>query len=236
MRVTTTLCAPDSGAALIDGERVKRNLTKMKQKLGIVPQHSNLERELSAAENLEFHGRLYGMKRAERRERAAELLEFAGLGERKNHRAKTFSGGMQRRLMLIKALMHRPQILLLDEPTVGLDAASRRKMWDLLRVLKKDGLTILLTTHYLEEAGVLCDTVGMIDCGKLRKTGSPGELIREAGNYVLECFESGESRQAFFDTKDAALRAAKNSAGDFKIREANLEDAFLQLTKKRLGP
>ncbi|MDR2803605.1 MAG: ABC transporter ATP-binding protein [Treponema sp.] len=235
LRMTTTLTYPSAGFIGIDGERIDRNLTSAKRRLGIVPQYSNLEGELSALQNLEYHGRLYGLPQALRRRRSEELLEFAALADRKNDRAKTFSGGMQRKLMIVKALMHEPDILLLDEITVGLDAAWRRRIWDLLRELHRQGLTILLTTHYLEEAWTLCSRLGMIDCGRLKHTGTPHDIIKSAGNFVLEYFENGETTQRFFDTRDDAIADAKRLPCEFKIREANLEDAFIKLTSKNLS-
>ncbi|MDR3300981.1 MAG: ABC transporter ATP-binding protein [Spirochaetaceae bacterium] len=234
LRMTTTLTPLSSGTITIDGALIARDCAAIKQRLGIVPQYSNLEGELSARQNLEYHGRLYGMPRERRRRRTEELLAFADLGERQHDKAKTFSGGMQRKLMIAKALMHSPDILLLDEPTTGLDAAWRRKIWDLLRRLNAEGLTIFLTTHYLEEAQTLCRRVGMIDEGLLKKTGTPQEVISQAGNFVLEHFQNGETAQDFFQTRDEALAAAQQTPGDCKVREANLEDAFVLLTHKRL--
>jgi ABC-2 type transport system ATP-binding protein len=141
---------------------------------------------------------------------------------------------MQRKLMIAKSLLHSPEIMLLDEPTVGLDAGWRRKIWDLLRNLNEQGLTIFLTTHYLEEAQMLCHRVGMIDEGNLKKTGTPEAIIKDTGNFVLEYFQQGKTVQDFFNTRDEAIAAAKKASGDFKIREANLEDAFILLTNKRL--
>jgi ABC-2 type transport system ATP-binding protein len=233
--MTTTLTPLSSGVIAIDGKAIDRNLTMVKQKFGVVPQYSNLEGELTAAQNLEYHGRLYGMSREARRKRIEALLAFADLTERKNDKAKNFSGGMRRKLMIAKALMHNPEIMLLDEPTVGLDAGWRRRIWDLLRNLNEQGLTIFLTTHYLEEAQALCHRVGLIDEGKLQKTGEPEQIIAAAGNFVLEYFQNGETLQQFFTTKDDAVLAAQSVKGGFKVREANLEDAFIQLTNKRLG-
>jgi ABC-2 type transport system ATP-binding protein len=235
IRMTTALTPPSSGSIVIDGQEINRNLTEAKRKFGATPQYSNLESELTAAQNLEYHGRLYGMVRAERRARTEELLAFAGLTERSNDRARNFSGGMRRKLMIAKTLMHNPEILLLDEPTVGLDAAWRRRIWDLLRSLNEQGMTIFLTTHYLEEAQVLCRRVGLIDQGKLRKVGNPAQIIAEAGNFVLEYFQNGETVQQFFETQNDAILAANNISGGFKVRETNLEDAFIRLTNKRLG-
>jgi ABC-2 type transport system ATP-binding protein len=234
IRMTTALTPLDSGSIEIDGKAVNRNLAEIKRKFGVAPQYSNLENELTAAQNLEYHGRLYGMSPGARKRRIEELLEFAGLTERKDDRAKNFSGGMRRKLMIAKALMHNPEILLLDEPTVGLDALWRRRVWDLLRGLNEQGLTVFLTTHYLEEAQILCSRVGLIDRGTLRETGEPEQIIAAAGNFVLEYFENGETLQKFFSTKDDAVLAARDVNGGFKVREANLEDAFIRLTNKRL--
>jgi ABC-2 type transport system ATP-binding protein len=234
IRMTTTLTPFSSGTIEIDGKAIDRNLTAVKQKFGIVPQYSNLEGELTAAQNLEYHGRLYGMAKETRRRRTEELLAFSDLKERRNDKAKNFSGGMRRKLMIAKALMHNPEIMLLDEPTVGLDAGWRRRIWDLLRDLNERGLTIFLTTHYLEEAQILCRRVGLIDEGKLQKTGEPEQIIAGVGKFVLEYFQNGETRQQFFNTKDEAVLAAKPISGGFKVREANLEDAFILLTNKRL--
>jgi ABC-2 type transport system ATP-binding protein len=237
LRMTTTLTPTSAGTITIDGKTIGRDRAAIKQRFGIVPQYSNLEGELSARQNLEYHGRIYGMPKEARRRRIEELLIFADLAERQNDKARNFSGGMQRKLMIAKSLMHKPEILLLDEPTVGLDAAWRRKIWDLLRRLNTEGLTIFLTTHYLEEAQTLCRRVGMIDEGILKKTGTPQEIITQAGNFVLEHFNcnDGETVQRFFQTRDEALAAARQVSGDCKVREANLEDAFVLLTNKRLG-
>jgi ABC-2 type transport system ATP-binding protein len=184
MRMTCALTEASSGSIEIDGESIHRNLTKTKQRIGVVPQYSNLEADLSAEENLDYHGRLYGMKA--RRERIVELLSFAELSNRAQDPAKSFSGGMQRRLMLMKALMHNPEIVLLDEPTVGLDPGARRKIWELLRSLSSRGLTVFLTTHYLEEAHALCGRVAMLDQGKLICVDSPAAIIEKTKQKNLE--------------------------------------------------
>ncbi|MCL2150603.1 MAG: ABC transporter ATP-binding protein [Coriobacteriia bacterium] len=235
MRMTATLTPITAGSIAIDGQTINRNLVGTKQKIGVVPQYSNLEGELTARENLEYHGRLYGMAKAERRRRIDELLEFAELSDRQNDPAKNFSGGMQRKLMIAKTLMHDPKILLLDEPTVGLDASTRRRIWDFLRQVKAQGLTIFLTTHYLEEAQMLCERVGLIDEGRLVMADSPANIIQGVGQFVLEYFEEGRTQQEFFMDKDEAMAAAQHVQGDIKIRETNLEDVFIKLTNKDLG-
>jgi ABC-2 type transport system ATP-binding protein len=235
MRMTAALTAPSGGSIEIGGERVHRDRPGIKRKFGVVPQYSNLEGELSARQNLEFHGRLYGMPPRLRQERIRSLLEFAELSGRAAEAAKNFSGGMQRRLMILKALMHSPQLLLLDEPTVGLDPAARRKIWDLLRNLNRGGLTIFLTTHYMEEARNLCGRVGLIDRGKLVRLDKPDEIVAELGRYVRETFREGRTEQRFFDQWEAAVQAGDLSPGEFRVREANLEDAFIRLTSRGLG-
>jgi ABC-2 type transport system ATP-binding protein len=235
MRMTATLTPLTSGSIQIDGKPIHRDLTQTKRKFGIVPQYSNLEGELTAYENLEYHGRLYGMPKELRRKRIEELLEFANLSDRRNDPAKFFSGGMQRRLMIAKTLMHDPEIMLLDEPTVGLDAATRRKIWDLLRHLKEHGLTIFMTTHYLEEAQILCERVGLIDEGTLVMVDTPERIIERVGKFVLDSFQDGKTHQKFFEDKESAISAAAQIEGDFKVREANLEDVFIKLTNKNLG-
>ena len=235
MRMTAAITPPTSGSIEIDGQKIHRDSTQIKQKFGIVPQYSNLESDLTAYENLEFHGRLYGLPKKLRRKRIDELLEFAGLMDRKKDFARTFSGGMQRKLMIAKTLMHDPEIMLLDEPTVGLDAATRRKIWDFLRQLKDKGIAIFMTTHYLEEAQALCERIGLIDEGRLIELDAPERIIEGVGKFVLDCYQNGKMTQKFFDDRKSAIAAADQIEGGFKVREANLEDAFIKLTNKDLG-
>ena len=208
VRMLSTLTAPTSGSILVDGRQVDRNLTKIKAKIGVVPQHMNLETEMTAWQNLELHGRLYGLKKDIRRKRIDELLEFTNLSDRAKELVKNFSGGMKRKLMIARALMHEPEILLMDEPTVGLDAAVRRKMWDLMKGLNKNGLTVVLTTHYIEEAEILCGRAGLMHGGKLVELDAPQKLIQKTGEFVLEYFENGETRSRFFNTRQEAIESA----------------------------
>lgn len=235
IRMISTLTPLTSGQIAVAGKTVNRNLTEVKIKIGVVPQHNNLESEMTAWENLELHGRLYHMPKKIRRKRIDELLEFAGLAERAHDLAKTFSGGMKRKLMIARALMHQPELLLLDEPTVGLDPAVRRKMWDLLKNLSHGGLTVLLTTHYIEEAEILCHRVGLMNGGKLIELDTPARLIKKVGKVVVEYFEKGETKGVFFETREDAMAFAANLPGSVKIRSSNLEDVFLKLTNRRVG-
>jgi ABC-2 type transport system ATP-binding protein len=234
IRMLSTLTAPSGGTIEIDGRKMDRNLTEMKAKIGIVPQHMNLEGEMTAWQNLELHGCLYGLNPNTRRRRIDELLEFTDLADRSREPVKNFSGGMKRKLMIARALMHDPEILLLDEPTVGLDAAVRRKMWDLMKGLNRNGLTVLLTTHYIEEAEMLCGRVGLMNGGRLVELDTPANLIAKTGNFVLEYFENGETKSSFFDTRQEALDCAAEIEGSVNIRPANLEDTFLKLTRRKV--
>lgn len=235
IRMLSTLTAPTSGTISIGGKKTDRNLTEIKAKIGVVPQHMNLEGELTAWQNLELHGCLFGLEKKMRRKRIAELLEFTDLAGRAKDQVKTFSGGMKRKLMIARALMHEPEILLMDEPTVGLDAAVRRKMWDLMKGLNKDGLTVLLTTHYIEEAEILCGRVGLMNGGKLVELDTPGRLVEKSGKFVLECFENGETKSSFYETREDAMCCAAKMEGSVNIRPANLEDTFIKLTNRKVG-
>jgi ABC-2 type transport system ATP-binding protein len=163
----TTLVRPTSGRIAIDGLDIERQPFEVRRRLGVVPQTRNLDRDLSLREMLTFHGAYFAMPRAERTARAGELLRLLQLEEKANVKPATLSGGLQQRAMIARALMHRPRVLLLDEPTVGLDPQTRRRLWELLAQLRADGFTMILTTHYMEEADVLCDRVAIIDHGKI---------------------------------------------------------------------
>ncbi|MDD2234029.1 MAG: ABC transporter ATP-binding protein [Desulfitobacteriaceae bacterium] len=234
IRMINTLTPRTSGLITIDGKSMDRNLTEVKIKIGVVPQHNNLEGEMTAWENLELHGRIYGMPKKARRERIEELLEFTDLTERAADLARTLSGGMKRKLMIARALMHKPELLLLDEPTVGLDAAVRRKMWDLLKNLSSSGLTVLLTTHYIEEAEILCHRVGLMNRGRLIELDTPKNLIEKVGKVVVEYFDNEGTKGEFFETREDALAYAAGRQGNVKIRSSNLEDIFIKLTNRRV--
>ncbi len=159
---------------------------EIRQLLGIVPQQLNFDQDLTVEENLELHARLYHLPKIERKLRIDELLKFVELESVRNSFIKSLSGGMKRRLLIIRALIHRPQILFLDEPTVALDPQVRRKIWQLIQELKSQGITIILTTHYIEEAEFLCDRVAILNAGKLVALDSTLNLC--AGKSLEEVF------------------------------------------------
>jgi ABC-2 type transport system ATP-binding protein len=185
--VLTTAIVPTAGRAEISGIDVARDPIGVKQRIAVVPQQSNLDRSLKVREILTFHGAYHGVERREREELADSLLDQLGLGDRKNAKVSQYSGGMVQRLMIARALMHEPEVLFLDEPTNNLDPQSRLFLWERIRELHARGLTILLTTHDMEEADQLCDRIAVMDHGKILVNDSPEKLKRALpGSSALE--------------------------------------------------
>lgn len=234
IRMLTTMACPGSGQIMVNGYSMNRELVEVKKQIGVVPQHMNLDIELSVWENLELHCRLHKINRAERSKRIEEMLQFAGLTDRADDPAGVLSGGMKRRLMIARALIHRPAILFLDEPTVGLDPHSRRSIWDLIKNMNNQGMTVLLTTHYIEEAEALCQRVGLINQGRLIALGSPRELLQKVGEIVVEYTVDGTTKNEFFPKREDALVFAADLKGNVLIREGNLEDVFVELTNRKV--
>jgi ABC-2 type transport system ATP-binding protein len=189
----TTRVIPTSGRAFVGGIDVVAHPTAAKQVIGVVPQSNTLDRSLTVWENLYFHGRFFGMAAGTARQEADRLLAQFRLAERGKEPVAALSGGMAQRLMVARAIMHRPAILFLDEPTAGLDPQSRLALWEILGELHGEGQTILLTTHYMEEADELCNRLAIIDRGRLLALGPPGELKRSTGaDTVVTVTASGD--------------------------------------------
>lgn len=187
IKMLTTLLAPTSGTISVDGNDPDKHAHAVRHSLGIVFQDPSLDDDLSASENMEMHGILYGVPRRERRKRIDELLDFVELGDRRNDFVRHFSGGMKRRLEIARALLHRPRILFLDEPTLGLDPQTRNLMWEYLAKLKQDdGMTVFFTTHYMEEAERNADTIAVIDHGAVIASGTPHDLKLQTQKSSLE--------------------------------------------------
>jgi oleandomycin transport system ATP-binding protein len=186
VRVLATLTRPDAGTAQVGGHDVLREAHQVRQLIGLTGQYAGVDEMLTGSENLLMIGRLLGVPRRDAKARAAELLARFGLTDAAERAAKTYSGGMRRRLDLAASLVGRPQILYLDEPTTGLDPRSRNGLWDIVRGLVTDGVTVLLTTQYLEEADQLASDIVVIDHGKVIAEGTPDELKKQAGGQVLE--------------------------------------------------
>ncbi len=194
--VLTTRVKADSGTAFIDGTDIKKKV-ELKRKIAVVPQMLTLDRSLTARENLLFHAKYFGVKKEEREKQADELLEWFGLKDRSNDFVRSFSGGMSQRLMIARALMHKPKVLFLDEATTGLDPQSRRLLWDKIRDLNKNGQTIFLTTHYMEEADVLCNRVAIIDKGKVLAIDKPAKLKKMIPSLNIIEAEVSEYKKEF---------------------------------------
>lgn len=186
IRILTTLIKPTSGTAKVACCDVIRAPEDVRREIGVVPQAMTSDLDLTGYENMDIYGRFYGIPKRERGERIANLLETVGLTARKDDLVATYSGGMRRRLELARVLVHKPKILFLDEPTIGLDPQSRRVVWNFIRKFKEDSMTMFLTTHYMDEADSLCDRVAIIDRGKIIAMGSPSELKAQIpGNDII---------------------------------------------------
>ena len=186
IKMLTLQLRPTAGEIFFEGRAVRGNEIFIKNLLGVVPQHLNFDQDLTVEENLELHARLHHLPKLERRERIDTLLKFVELEKVRRSFVRELSGGMKRRLLIVRALIHRPKILFLDEPTVALDPQVRRKIWTLIKNLKAQEITIVLTTHYIEEAEALCDRVAILNNGKLAVLDTTKNLC--AGKSLEEKF------------------------------------------------
>ena len=224
IRILSTLMLPTSGAVYADGQALTRNHVELKRKITVMTQEYTLRNDMSIEEILEYQGRLYRVTGQERKERAAELMKLTGLYDHRKKLIRQLSGGMKRKVMLCRALLPKPEIILLDEPTVGLDPIFRHQMWELLRQLNEEGVGFLLTTHYLEEAQQLCKRVTFLNQGKVVATGVPSEIVGQLGAF---CVERAEGTR-LFQTQEEALEYLRLSGG--RLRDTNLEDVFFRLS------
>lgn len=250
----------DGGTLHVLGKNTETESRQIKAQLGVVPQENNLDMELSVLENLVVYASYFGIRGELARTRALEQLDFFGLTAKKDTEVEQLSGGMKRRLTIARAMMNNPSVLILDEPTTGLDPEARHHIWQHLKHLKKQGLTMILTTHYLEEASQLCDRIIVMDEGKILEAGIPAELVvKHVGTQVVEVGLDKEvhslllnqlrphihSSLSIGDTLylypgkhiENALRVTRAFPGIDSLlqRPANLEDVFLKLTGRRFG-
>ena len=224
---------------------------------GVVPQENNLDEELNVFQNLLVYSKFYGMRKKDAAERIAYLLNFLELSEKRDVKISELSGGMKRRLVIARALLHDPELLILDEPTTGLDPQVRHLIWEKLRQLKAEGITILLTTHYMEEAFQICDTILIMDKGRKVLEGSPRRLLAgQIERYALETYkketldalmpqldptvirkDASQEPPVLYSNDFEALKrlADKLEYGEFYLRQANLEDLFLKATGRKLN-
>jgi len=186
IKMLTTLLNPTQGTAEISGYNIKKQKNQVRQSIGVVFQDPALDSELTGEENLEYHARMYGIAKNKRQQRIKNVLELVDLTDKKKVFVKNYSGGMRRRLEIARGLMHYPKVLFLDEPTLGLDAQTRRAIWEYIKKMnKEEGTTIFLTTHYMDEAEFLCDRVGIIDHGKILTLDTLSNLKNSVGNDVI---------------------------------------------------
>jgi ABC-2 type transport system ATP-binding protein len=181
----TTLIAPTGGRAYVAGHDVVKSPVAVKRRIGVVTQNNTLDMQLTVQENLEFRSRFFGLSLGAASKRAVQLIDAFGLSDRRKAMADQLSGGQARRLMIARALVHQPDVLFLDEPTAGLDPQTRVNLWDILKVLHDQGQTILLTTHYMEEAEELCDQIAVVDHGKVLAEGSVDKLLADSGAQTI---------------------------------------------------
>ncbi len=259
MRMISAVSAPTSGSIRIFGLDPTTDGPAVRSRLGVVPQEDNLELELSVRLNLEMFGRYFDLPRRVIRERTRELLAFAQLSERAEDRVDDLSGGMKRRLTIARALINQPELLILDEPTTGLDPQARHLLWDRLYRLKRDGVTLIVTTHYMDEAEQLCDRLVVMDHGRIVAEGAPRALIEQhSSREVVELRFSTDSHEEFLDVLapfaprvealpdrallyvddgDATLHdihASGLTPASALVRRSSLEDVFLRLTGRTL--
>lgn len=232
----STLLLPTKGEILIDGQKLTRNRPDLKRKISVITQEYSMRQDMTMDEIMEYQGRLYFMPRREIKERTEELLEFCDLIKFRKRTVRKLSGGMKRKLMVCRALLTEPEILLLDEPTAGMDALSRRQMWNLLRKLNGKNLTILLTTHYMEEAQNLCSRVALMDHGKLEEINTPSGLIDSLGRYAVDVFSGDETRSSYFNSREEAIAYLSGLSGQASLRETTLEDVFVERAGRHLMP
>ncbi len=251
------LAAPTGGEVQVMGYEMPRHARTIRQILGTVPQETALYEELSAWDNLDFHADLFGVARQGKKERIRQMLDLVQLQERRGSRVSTFSGGMKRRLALARALLHDPQLLYLDEPTLGVDVQSRRAIWDYILSLREQGKTVLITTNYLEEAQALCERIAILDHGKLIAVDTPAHLKQTYGGSVVELetvqrLDVADDLRALPGVKDVRadgthLTVTTQGGGEvvpqiinlvtrlgelrtISVREPTLDEIFLRLT------
>ena len=259
MKMISCTSPPSGGTLSVLGLPVTEQARKIKSRMGIVPQENNLDEEVSVLENLLIYARYFGIRKDVAQPRAEEQLAFVQLEDKRDRQITQLSGGMKRRLLIARALMNEPEILILDEPTTGLDPQARHLVWEKLRTLKRAGVTLLLTTHYMEEAAQLCDRLVIMDEGKILVEGSPRELVAaHTTRQVVEVFEPPEEVQSALASIEGSVKRVERLAdrwlfytddgdetlgkvrtlpidpGSVWLRGGTLEDVFLSLTGRSL--
>ncbi len=263
IHMLATLLKPTSGTAIVNGYDIVNEASKVRASIGIVFQAPSSDDMLTGYENLKLHSLLYAVQKSNREKRISEVLELVGLTERKNDQVKKYSGGMRRRLEIARGLLHKPKVIFLDEPTLGLDPGSRETMWEYIqRLVKEEKITIILTTHYMEEADLLCDRIGIIDKGKIIALDSPLKLKESIGgdsikiqvkpnsnlnsaafqhfDFIRKVESASDGRVIILSVFDAihnlpTLLKNANNVESVEYSVPTLNDVFLQLTGRHIA-
>lgn len=231
----STLLLPTEGTILINGQPLTRKNPELKRKISVITQEYSMRQDMNMDEIMEYQGRLYFMPVKKIRQKTEELLDFCDLIDFRKRSVRKLSGGMKRKLMVCRALLTEPEILLLDEPTAGMDALSRRQMWALLRKLNEKQLTIMLTTHYMEEAQNLCNRVAFLNTGKLDEINTPANLIEQLGSYAVDISDPSGIKSSFYSTKQEAIEYLSSLSAEASLRRTTLEDVFIEHAGRRQG-
>ncbi len=232
IRMIAGLCRPTSGS-IVFGASISGTSGAHPHRIGLVSQHYSVDPDLSGYENLMIHAMLHGFKKKTIECRMRDLLELSELAPVSDMLVSAYSGGMKRKLQIIRSILHDPAVLILDEPTAGLDPASREKIWNLIRTLNRQGKTIIFSTHYVEEAQYYADRVAIIHRGKTVKLDSPKSLIEELGSWCRETFEDGETIRNHFRTKQEAENFSGRPYQSLTIRKTRLVDVFFDATGEK---
>ena len=226
IHMLATLLKPTSGTATVNGYDIVKEASKVRASIGIVFQAPSSDDMLTGYENLKLHSLLYAVPRDIREKRIVEVLNLVGLTERKGDQVKKYSGGMRRRLEIARGLLHKPKVIFLDEPTLGLDPSSRETMWEYIqRLVKEEKITIILTTHYMEEADLLCDRIGIIDRGKIIALDSPLRLRESLGGDIIKIKVSPDSNLNFASLKQFNFIRKVEFANDGRVIILSVNDA-----------
>lgn len=231
----STVLLTTCGGVYIDGVPLDRKAATVKRKISVITQEYSMRQDMTVEEVMEYQGRLYYLPRKEIKEKTESLLKFADLWESRKRTVRHLSGGMKRKLMICRGLMTDPEILLLDEPTAGMDALARRQMWNLLRKLNRGNLTIVLTTHYMEEAEALCDRVALINKGKLDTVDTPHNLIAQLGGFCVDVPSAEGNVSHYFADRADAIEFLSTQNDTATLRTTTLEDVFVERVGRRLG-
>lgn len=237
VRCITSLTNFQEGKIIVDGHDAVKDQVEAKKVMGLIQQQISLDKDLTIRENMISHAMYHMMGKKERNAKIEELTHYFGLEEYLDKPVDSLSGGWKKRAAIVCAALHDPKILFLDEPTSGLDVNARRLLWDIIKLMNQKGTTIFLTTHYIEEAELLCDRVGIIDHGKIIALDTPAALCESVGKFAVEYMEDKTTKYRYFKDQEEAkeFAATLDVTNNVLLRKTNLEDVFVELTGNHVG-